>query len=76
MWEKERHGALEIDDITWPGNSRAPPKGVPERFNLTVVTLEEPPFVISKNIDSATGGCTRGVKCRWVRCVWESCVLD
>lgn len=70
MWEKigtwTRDG-LEIKDIVWPGNSPKPPPGVPEKFNLKVTFMEEPPYVNMAPPDNETGECksTRAVLCRY-----------
>ena len=48
---------LTIDDVTWPGGLPSPPKGVPSKYHLKVVTLEEPPYVYYSNPDAETGTC-------------------
>ncbi|XP_074601075.1 glutamate receptor ionotropic, NMDA 2B-like isoform X2 [Brevipalpus obovatus] len=71
VWEKigeYSQEGLEMRDITWPGNSTSPPQGVPDRFNLRVTFLEEPPFVNSVAPDK-DGRCktSKAVKCRFAR---------
>ena len=58
---------LEIKDITWPDNSPVPPQGLPEKFNLKVTFLEEPPFVNIAPPDEETGECksNKAVRCRY-----------
>ena len=58
---------LEIKDITWPEDSPSPPKGVPEKFNLKVTFLEEPPFINMDPPDEITGQCksSKAVRCRY-----------
>lgn len=69
MWEKigvwTEHG-LDIKDIVWPGDSRVPPPGVPEKFNLKITFMEEPPYVNLVPPDNETGECetSRAVRCR------------
>ena len=48
---------IELDDITWPGDSALPPKGRPEKYHLKVVTLEEKPYVVYDEIDPQTQKC-------------------
>ncbi|XP_055332758.1 glutamate receptor ionotropic, NMDA 2B-like [Paramacrobiotus metropolitanus] len=36
---------LQLSDIMWPAHLPVPPRGRPEKFHLTVVTLEEVPYV-------------------------------
>lgn len=36
VWKSWAHQKLDIRDIAWPGNSHAPPQGVPEKFHLKV----------------------------------------
>lgn len=57
---------LDIKDIVWPEDSPFPPPGVPEKFNLKVTFLEEPPFVNVLLPDNETGQCktSRSIKCR------------
>ncbi|CAB4065895.1 GRIN2B [Lepeophtheirus salmonis] len=64
-YKKESNG-LDIKDIVWPGHSHVPPQGVPEKFDLTVGFLEEPPFINLSPPDPITGRCNvdRGVPCR------------
>ncbi|XP_054718947.1 glutamate receptor ionotropic, NMDA 2B-like [Uloborus diversus] len=69
IWEKIgvwTDTGLDIKDIVWPGNSPVPPPGVPEKFNLKVTFLDEPPFVNVLPPDNETGECTisRSVRCR------------
>ncbi|XP_076314652.1 glutamate receptor ionotropic, NMDA 2B-like [Tachypleus tridentatus] len=47
---------LEIKDIVWPGDSPVPPPGVPEKFNLKITFLEEPPYLNIFPMDVETGG--------------------
>uniref|UniRef100_T1JBL9 Glutamate receptor ionotropic, NMDA 2B n=1 Tax=Strigamia maritima TaxID=126957 RepID=T1JBL9_STRMM len=61
-WAKD---GLDIKDIVWPGNSHVPPPGVPEKFHLKVMFLEEPPFIHLSPPDPVNGQCVnRGVPCR------------
>lgn len=62
-WAKEK---LDIRDIAWPGNSHAPPQGVPEKFNLKITFLEEAPYINLAPADPVSGKCLmdRGVLCR------------
>lgn len=57
---------LDIRDIAWPGNSHAPPQGVPEKFHLKITFLEEAPYINLSPADPVTGKCLmdRGVLCR------------
>lgn len=59
---------MDIKDIVWPGDSPVPPPGVPEKFNLKITFLEEPPYVNLLAPDNETGECktSRSVKCRIV----------
>ncbi|BFZ03056.1 hypothetical protein BsWGS_06094 [Bradybaena similaris] len=41
---------LTIYGITWPGGESAPPKGKPEKYILKVVTVEEDPHVIFRDM--------------------------
>ncbi|XP_076366206.1 glutamate receptor ionotropic, NMDA 2B-like isoform X2 [Tachypleus tridentatus] len=71
MWEKVgswTEDGLEIKDIVWPGDSPVPPPGVPEKFNLKITFLEEPPYVNIFPMDSETRECkaSRSVRCRVV----------
>ncbi|XP_076345196.1 glutamate receptor ionotropic, NMDA 2B-like [Tachypleus tridentatus] len=68
-WEKIgawTAGNLEIKDIVWPGDSPVPPRGVPEKFNLKITFMEEPPYVNLVPPDNETGECKtdRAVPCR------------
>ncbi|XP_023240697.1 glutamate receptor ionotropic, NMDA 2B-like [Centruroides sculpturatus] len=62
-WNRDN---LVIKDIVWPGNSPAPPPGVPEKFNLRITFMEEPPYVNMVPPDNETGECksSRAVRCR------------
>ncbi|GBM49953.1 Glutamate receptor ionotropic, NMDA 2B [Araneus ventricosus] len=69
VWEKIgvwTDTGLDIKDIVWPGDSPVPPPGVPEKFNLKVTFMEEPPFVNVLPPDNETGECktSRSVRCR------------
>nr|XP_042902970.1 glutamate receptor ionotropic, NMDA 2B isoform X1 [Parasteatoda tepidariorum] len=69
VWEKIgvwTDTGLDIKDIVWPGDSPVPPPGVPEKFNLKVTFLDEPPFVNVLPPDNETGECktSRSVRCR------------
>ncbi|XP_055944904.1 glutamate receptor ionotropic, NMDA 2B-like isoform X2 [Argiope bruennichi] len=69
VWEKIgvwSDTGLDIKDIVWPGDSPVPPPGVPEKFNLKVTFLDEPPFVNVLPPDNETGECktSRSVRCR------------
>nr|XP_042903924.1 glutamate receptor ionotropic, NMDA 2B-like [Parasteatoda tepidariorum] len=63
LWEGNK---LDIKDIVWPGNSPVPPPGVPEKFNLKITFLKEPPYVNLLPPDNETGECktSRSVRCR------------
>ncbi|UYV79947.1 GRIN2B [Cordylochernes scorpioides] len=63
VWTEE--GQLEIKDIVWPGDSPVPPAGVPEKFNLVVTFMEEPPYINLVHPDNETGECetSRAVRC-------------
>ncbi|KAG8193265.1 hypothetical protein JTE90_027009 [Oedothorax gibbosus] len=63
MWEGNK---LDIKDIVWPGNSPVPPPGVPEKFNLKITFLKEPPYVNLLPPDNETGECktSRSIRCR------------
>lgn len=68
-WEKIgtwNQDGIDIKDITWPGNSPVPPLGLPEKFNLRAIFLEEAPFVNYVPPDNETGECkmSRSVPCR------------
>ena len=52
-----KNKAILMDDLIWPGRQHKPPLGKPENFKLTIVTLEEPPFVSYKNPPKADGTC-------------------
>ncbi|GAB6027873.1 hypothetical protein CHUAL_002088 [Chamberlinius hualienensis] len=71
QWDKIgrwANGVLEITDIVWPGNSHVPPQGVPEKFHLKVVFLEEPPFVKLTEPNALSGKCIdRGTLCRMAK---------
>ncbi|XP_054718557.1 glutamate receptor ionotropic, NMDA 2B-like [Uloborus diversus] len=62
-WE---NNTLDIKDIVWPGNSPVPPPGVPEKFNLKITFLKEPPYVNLLPPDNETGECktSRSIRCR------------
>jgi hypothetical protein len=47
---------ITIDDIVWPGRRHKPPLGKPDIFHLKIATLEEPPFVIYKDLQKK-GSC-------------------
>lgn len=57
---------MDIRDIVWPGNSHAPPQGVPEKFHLKITFLEESPYINLSPADPISGKCLmdRGVLCR------------
>ncbi|XP_055944926.1 glutamate receptor ionotropic, NMDA 2B-like [Argiope bruennichi] len=63
VWEGNK---LDIKDIVWPGNSPVPPPGVPEKFNLKITFLKEPPYVNLLPPDNETGECktSRSIRCR------------
>lgn len=70
MWQswKDPSSQLDIKDIIWAGYSHKPPDGVPEKFNLKIAFLEEPPYIKMADPDPVTGQCSpeRGVSCRIV----------
>ncbi len=47
-----------MDDLVWPGKQHKPPTGSPNNFHLKIVTLQEPPFVIYKEL-SSDGNCSK-----------------
>lgn len=65
-WKSHAAQKLDIRDIVWPGNSHAPPQGVPEKFHLKISFLEEPPYIQLSPADPVSGKCLmeRGVLCR------------
>ena len=46
-----------MDDITWPGEVPTPPKGLPSKYHMRVVTLQEKPYVVYSDPDPRTGAC-------------------
>lgn len=66
MWKSWETQKLDIRDIAWPGNSHAPPQGVPEKFHLKITFLEEAPYINLSPADPVSGKCLmdRGVLCR------------
>nr|XP_053630446.1 glutamate receptor ionotropic, NMDA 2A-like [Cherax quadricarinatus] len=62
-WDPE---GVTINDIVWPGHQHVPPPGVPEKFHLKIVFLEEPPYISLASPDPVTGQCNanRGILCR------------
>ncbi|KAK8389919.1 hypothetical protein O3P69_012846 [Scylla paramamosain] len=62
-WEEE---GLSVNDIVWPGNGHVPPQGVPEKFELKIVFLEEPPYISLAPADPVTQQCASnsGVPCK------------
>lgn len=67
VWKSWAHTQqLDIRDIVWPGNSHAPPQGVPEKFHLKITFLEEAPYINLSPADPVSGKCLmeRGVLCR------------
>ncbi|XP_076324984.1 glutamate receptor ionotropic, NMDA 2B-like isoform X2 [Tachypleus tridentatus] len=71
VWEKVgfwSENELEIKDIVWPGDSPVPPPGVPEKFNLKITFMEEPPYLNIFPMDNETRECkaSRSVRCRVV----------
>ena len=65
-WQTNAQQRLDIRDIYWPGNSHAPPQGVPEKFHLKITFLEEAPYINLSPADPISGKCLmdRGVLCR------------
>lgn len=65
-WQTHAQQKLDIRDIYWPGNSHAPPQGVPEKFHLKITFLEEAPYINLSPADPVSGKCLmdRGVLCR------------
>lgn len=56
---------LQIDDITWPGDTPTPPKGRPSKYHLKVVTIKESPYIIYSDPDPKTGQCpSQAAHCR------------
>ncbi|KAJ6638651.1 Glutamate receptor ionotropic, NMDA 2B [Pseudolycoriella hygida] len=66
VWKSWAPQKLDIRDIVWPGNSHAPPQGVPEKFHLKITFLEESPYINLSPADPISGKCLmdRGVLCR------------
>lgn len=66
VWKSWAPQQLDIRDIVWPGNSHAPPQGVPEKFHLKITFLEEAPYINISPADPVSGKCLmdRGVLCR------------
>ncbi|XP_059618480.1 glutamate receptor ionotropic, NMDA 2B [Phlebotomus argentipes] len=66
VWKSWAPQKLDIRDIAWPGNSHAPPQGVPEKFHLKITFLEEAPYINLSPADPVSGKCLmdRGVLCR------------
>lgn len=66
VWKSWETQKLDIRDIAWPGNSHAPPQGVPEKFHLKITFLEEAPYINLSPADPVSGKCLmdRGVLCR------------
>ncbi|XP_067640848.1 glutamate receptor ionotropic, NMDA 2B isoform X2 [Eurosta solidaginis] len=66
VWKSWETQKLDIRDIAWPGNSHAPPQGVPEKFHLKITFLEEAPYINLSPADPISGKCLmdRGVLCR------------
>lgn len=57
---------IEMDDITWPGNARSPPKGKPDRRHFRIVTFKEDPYVKYRELNE-DGRCGHHeVPCRLV----------
>jgi len=57
---------IEMDDITWPGNSKSPPKGKPDRRHFRIVTFKEDPYVKYRELNE-DGRCGHHeVHCRLV----------
>ena len=42
---KGGHSKIQIDGVTWPGNSNTPPSGRPPKVKLRIATLKEKPYV-------------------------------
>lgn len=58
---------VEMNDITWPGNSPYPPKGKPERRHFSIATLKEEPLVMYRDLNNETKLCDiPSVPCRLV----------
>ncbi|XP_042870861.1 glutamate receptor ionotropic, NMDA 2A-like isoform X2 [Penaeus japonicus] len=70
VWEEigvwQSWEGLSINDIVWPGKGHVPPQGVPEKFHLRIVYLEEPPYINLAPADPVTKLCSanRGVLCK------------
>ncbi|CAD5231861.1 unnamed protein product [Bursaphelenchus xylophilus] len=58
---------LKMADIEWPGFRTNPPPGTPDKFHLTVVTLQESPFMTVSDLDPETNKCpgNQGSVCDW-----------
>ncbi|XP_042887284.1 glutamate receptor ionotropic, NMDA 2B-like isoform X3 [Penaeus japonicus] len=65
-WNSWYRQGLMINDIVWPGHQHVPPQGVPEKYHLNIVFLEEPPYISLASPDPVTGQCSanRGILCR------------
>ncbi|KAL4240267.1 Glutamate receptor ionotropic [Mactra antiquata] len=56
---------IKMDEVVWPGNAVAPPKGKPEKRFFRIVTLKEAPYIIYVPPDPLTGKCSvHAVPCR------------
>nr|XP_053626918.1 LOW QUALITY PROTEIN: glutamate receptor ionotropic, NMDA 2B-like [Cherax quadricarinatus] len=66
VWRSWEDEGLSVNDIVWPGNGHVPPQGVPEKFHLKIVYLEEPPYINLAPADPVTKQCSanRGVICK------------
>ena len=57
---------IEMNDITWPGNSKSPPKGKPDRRYFRIVTFKEDHYVKYRELNE-DGRCGHHeVPCRLV----------
>ncbi|CAC5378723.1 GRIN2B [Mytilus coruscus] len=57
---------IEMNDITWPGDSKSPPKGKPDRRHFRIVTLKEEPYVKYRKLNSERKCGHHEVPCRLV----------
>ncbi|KAI6185301.1 Glutamate receptor ionotropic, NMDA 2B [Aphelenchoides besseyi] len=64
FWDKVgeyTNGELKMLEIQWPGDRSTPPEGTEEKFNIRVVTIEEPPFIIVSELDPESKRCPGNV---------------
>ena len=57
---------IEMNDITWPGDTKSPPKGKPDRRHFKIVTLKEDPYVMYRKLNAEKKCGHHEVECRLV----------